>query len=469
MNKIIIILALILAPFFSNAGFIIDPSSPNFMLSQVTVEFPETYAYTIVDCRVGSNVTIESLNPSNEAMIAACKGVWTDTITSAANYCGELSWPEPKRATYQFAKYGTNCDGQKLEGVTTFYDPVPLEDGNMKTCPPEGLEDYTYSVYDGEPSQDTLRGCAKPSELSLLDSCDSSSVDTVLNVQVTDSQACMPMSDGSVCEYQSVDIGGGNQVYELNLEGDCYSDPKPDISGNPQIGQEPTSGQCTNNGGLLACSADPDLVCNSTNSTMDGGVISSCNPDNASCGYVNGSFVCYDSDTDSDGLPDYDDPDIDGDGVPNDEDLDSDGDGQDDPISSGGGGSGGDTTVNVDVDLSGVESRLDQIKDEITKPLTRGDKGAFDMDAANTELQNAEQEYQTKFEQIKTDAKTLIGSIGDSAGSFSACYDIATIKGNKKQACTTEFEDEMQIIANAVLFIFTVLAGFIVLRGRTND
>jgi hypothetical protein len=416
--KKVLLTALLLVPFFSLASLVIDPSSDNILYNgTVPVEFPETSEYTIVDCKIGETVEVGSLDPSYEVMVSACRNLWAKTITDRANWCGTISWTGDLEATYNFAKYGTNCEGEKLEGVSSFYPPSPIESGQTKGCPPEGLPDYVYSVYVGEPSTDNLKGCAKPSDIQLFDSCNASSTSTILNKQVDSASVCLPTGNGSVCNYDAVDIGGGNQVYQLDLEGNCYLEDQndPDPSGYPDLGNEPIADECTNNGGLLACPADPDNVCDSSNSTMDGGIISTCNPNNASCGYVNGSFLCYDVDTDSDGLPDYNDPDIDGDGIRNDDDIDADGDGHDDPLDSGNGSSGGgNTTVNVDFDDSRIVSELQKANNTLTNieevfDTSHGTAAdELDKDGRLTQLNN---DYQDKLENFIAQGSAELGYV----------------------------------------------------------
>jgi hypothetical protein len=367
MRRILITLALI-APFFSQAGLVIDPSSPSFILNGTAdVQYPETTEYTIVDCKIGETIEVDTLNPSYDVMVSACRNLWAKTITERANWCGTISWTGDLEATYNFAKYGTNCEGEKLEGVSSFYPPSPLEDGQSKGCPPEGMPEYIYPVYVGEPSNDNLRGCAKPSELNLLDSCDVSSGNEVLGHAVDPDKpnVCISMPDGSVCEYNAVDAGS-SQVYMMDLEGDCYTGtgtPTSDI-GSP-FGQEfdlPDYNysmgdfQCMDNGGLLSCAESADFQPDDNS--------------NAKCGTVNGQNYCFDDDTDGDSLPDYLDPDIDGDGIANGDDLDANGDGQDDATrpdsgssSGSGSGDGGVTNVNVEIDLQPVVNELKKMNE----------------------------------------------------------------------------------------------------------
>jgi hypothetical protein len=104
------------------------------------------------------------------------------------------------------------------------------------------------------------------------------------------------------------------------------------------------------------------------------------------CGTVNGTFLCFSQDTDGDGLADYFDPDIDGDGIPNAQDLDKDGDGVEDKdysdTPSGGGGGG------ANVNMAGVERRLDDIKGLLTSTPYSGKK-ASDLAAAEQQVDDA--------------------------------------------------------------------------------
>lgn len=257
-------------------------------------------------------------------------------------------------------------------GLGTAYE-LPPELG----CPNQQYLDYTFGVdTDSDGSVDT---CANPNTIPLFDTCN---INDSLNVQVTDTNACYTKSDGSQCSVSGVDVGGGNQVY-MGSEGNCYTDPQPDVTGNNTLGNTPINEQCVNNGGLLTCPEDPANVCGDSGSNYGGGSVNNCQ---SGCGYVNDAFVCYDTDIDGDGLPDYNDPDIDGDGIPNGDDLDSDGDGFDDPINSGNGvgsGSGGST-----IDLSPVVSELQKLNKNFDLKIV----DAFNKDG--------------KLEQLNTDRQT---------------------------------------------------------------
>lgn len=368
-------------------------------------------------------------------------------------------------------KYGNSYPFEDVEvGGARFLDISEVVD-----CPPD---DYPNFKGNYQPPEG-LKKCFDIAQVQLVDSCNISSGNQYLSnkVEVGKSSICHTQSDGSICSYNAVDIGGGNQVYQLDLEGDCYSEPKPDVVGSEQ--DLPSDSNCKDYGNkVLACQADPKDVCTGSGSTISGNEFNTCNQ---GCGYINNQFVCIDTDTDSDGLPDYNDPDIDGDGIKNEDDPDKDGDGKDDPINGddqpSGGGGGGSTTVEIDLspvvnELKKANSKLDKSNDELSKinetldtKLTKGDKGSFDLQAAQVKVDEKKQELKTKLAQIESEAKALIGTVVTSTATFGTTYDIPTLNGHTKKVTTTQYSDEMRLLALAILFLFTVAAAFVVLGG----
>ena len=113
----------------------------------------------------------------------------------------------------------------------------------------------------------------------------------------------------------------------------------------------------------MICPENPEDHCTG-GSNYAGGAMADCE---VGCGEVNGIFTCIDNDLDADGLPDYLDPDIDGDGIINGDDIDSNGDGQDDPIPNGGNGSNAEISVDVEIDLSPVVNKLEEINKSLSQ------------------------------------------------------------------------------------------------------
>ena len=350
MKKALLVLAL-LVPFFSFATIFSDGS--------VLTLPPETVETTMYNCNIiGSGQgTVSNLTECSDKLLPYLDVKHANNCLIEITRSNQIS-----DTTISFDyKVGNMTSGTNPYcAVSTKKSNLLFIDGGVTTvnshCPPVVNPTYTYPVTD---SSGDIIACADPSNIAINDSCN---YNDVYNVQVTEQNACYTKSDGSVCAVTAVDVGGGNQVY-IGSEGNCYSlTPDPDVSNNSQIGQPPVDQNCVNNGGLLACPEDPDNVCTNSGSSFNGSPILDCQQ---GCGYVNDQFICYDIDTDSDGLPDYNDPDIDGDGIPNGDDLDADGDGQDDPINSGSGTGGGGTQV--DIDLSPVVSELKKLNANFEK------------------------------------------------------------------------------------------------------
>jgi hypothetical protein len=124
---------------------------------------------------------------------------------------------------------------------------------------------------------------------------------------------------------------------------------------------------------------------------------------------VNDQFLCIDLDTDSDGLPDYNDPDIDGDGISNDDDLDNDGDGLDDPVSDGNGPGGG-NSESLDLgplitELKKSNESLDTIEESF-KTDHGLESDALNKDGRLDELNN---DYQLDLEEFIAKGSTELG------------------------------------------------------------
>lgn len=363
-------MALLTVPFFSLAGFVSDPNSPNiFENGTIDLQEPKSEPSTVLNCGLGTeNISVLGTLTELEPMALACRETWTQYIESGSSFCGGTSWESHSRVTYNI-RQGSSCGRNELTTASTFYPPSLIEHTESKQCPPDSFPTHTSPYSVGEDFK-----CYNPAQLDKEDSCNSQSGNEYLTIHVSSPSGCFPQPDGSMCKYDAVDVGGGNEFYALDLEGDCYDKDKdlPSLYGDPQ--DSPMNEECVDyGGGVLGCPANPSDVC-SSGSSFAGGSIQDCN---TGCGMVNDQFLCIDQDTDGDGLPDYNDPDIDGDGIANGDDLDSDGDGVDDPIngnSSGGGngqgtGSGGANSV----DLGPVVSELKKANkslDEITESFS---------------------------------------------------------------------------------------------------
>lgn len=356
MKKALLTMALLLVPFLSLANIFEDGS--------VYMQEPVTTPTALINCSIGSNLigtsTIQSLDPTPYQMDLSCVPVVTPYLethpshtscTPSAAVSVDSSSTETNvvlKVSYPYKDFRGLCLSS-TEVSSTYSVSSSIESiDEIEECD-EGLIDY-------QSTNDGLK-CFDASDAILGDSCN---INDSPNVQVTDEKGCYTKSDRSMCSVTAVDVGGGNQVYQ-GSEGNCYADPQPDVTDNTALGEPNPDGTCTNNGGLLVCPEDPDNVCNESGSTYGGGSVNNCQ---SGCGYVNDAFQCYDEDTDSDGLPDYNDPDIDGDGVANADDLDADGDGQDDPINgdgnTGGGGEGLDLSPVVS-ELKKTNTKLDDV------------------------------------------------------------------------------------------------------------
>ena len=119
--------------------------------------------------------------------------------------------------------------------------------------------------------------------------------------------------------------------------------------------------------------------------------------------------------------------------------------------------------------VSETNKQLKSIKDDLSKPLEKGEKGSFDIATAQSELDTLKGEYQLKVDSIKLEASNLIQKLNAGGGSFDSCHEITSMNGKVETRCLSQFSDEMSIISNAILAFFTIVAGFIVLGGVTKN
>jgi len=360
MNKLILALTFLLAPFFSQADLwdLVDVKPP---------KIDRGYAF---DCGVGASHyyaklgSLTSQTNDLQTLHGMCIPLMEAHITQRINserasdscFSGVGSFTSTwtgswynVSASHQYKDWRGACSDTATGSDTVISTPILTD---LRTCPHDDYPEYTQPRFDNEDDPEMVTSCFNPETANLLDSCKANSGYLYISVPVTVESGCYALPDGSICKYDAVDIGGGNQAYSMDLEGDCYTDELPDIDGDEEDVPADENDNCTAWGTGLICPENPDDVCSD-----DAQGNRSC-PEG--CGTMNGVFACIDNDTDSDGIPDYLDPDVDGDGIKNEDDLDSDGDGKDDPIDNSKGN--GSTTVNVDVDMSGVISKLEEIR-----------------------------------------------------------------------------------------------------------
>lgn len=468
MNKLILALALVLTPFFSDAQSIFNDE--NTVPAQMKSHFCADATYGAALGHGCGQSEIDAMNAacssltSNMPLDNTGAGVWPKRTYSQPT-CKRVGdsfelWDE---VTTEYApNYSQSCDCM-VPGAK--YGPEPRKrgvpnfnvsgSGEELTCPPDSNPLNTFYVdsnNDGE-----SESCANPDEIPNFDTCNDGD-NTMLQNRVSVSTGCFSKPDDSQCKYNAVDVGGGVEAYALDPEGNCYSDPEPDIVG--ENNQLPNDNECTDWGstGDMVCGESPQDVCSADGLSCQDG-----------CGTVNGETFCFSGDQDGDDLPNYLDPDKDGDGIPNKDDLDSDGDGKDDPIDNSGkgdgdnGGGGG-----VSVDLKPLVSKLDEIKKSIsetdvelqTKP-TEELVGFWETEYEDG-LQGVMDE---KFIDIKatsffTFIETLAPTVG---GGSSAKFDMCFNLGGMGDFGCHNFNVDPRVFPAIKVFIL-ILAGFLCRR-----
>lgn len=364
MKKQLIKLALLLAPFFSQANIFNDGT--------VLTVPPDRDTYIEYRCMYGGAYLGQTTDLSSCISLATTKAQAAAT-ESGLEDCGSgldllQTNDQFSASVYYYVKHmapdgagGEYCK-RSSHGDRSVTIVSPQETESV-VCPPELQPTYTFPVFNDEGE---IEKCADPSNIEVNDSCNHSPThdamsNYLINATVTSQSICAALPDGSMCRYSAVDVGVGGQVYQYDYEADsCYETPDIDLVEIPNV-QLPSYNesmgdfQCIQDGGLLACSETPENVVDENGNAPDG------------CGNINGTYGCYSTDTDNDTLPDYLDPDIDGDGIRNEDDLDADGDGVDDVDRGDSSGSGSDSgsgsTVNVELDLEPVVNELKKINE----------------------------------------------------------------------------------------------------------
>jgi len=124
-------------------------------------------------------------------------------------------------------------------------------------------------------------------------------------------------------------------------------------------------------------------------------------------------------------------------------------------------------------------SKLDDLKDAfnqsgdslvadiLTQQIVTA-QGSFDSTSDIQDIIDIQSDLTTRIDDIKTEMHTIIKPIAVSGGSFNQCYKIAFFMGDIKEVCLSEYQDEMLLISNIILFIFTVLAAIIIFGGLKN-
>jgi hypothetical protein len=335
MKILIMALSLLVAPFFLYADIFQDGT--------VDLQVPKTIDIVTGYCYTTRGGTTDYRMPRSE-----CIGIGEINKPDKELYdCWEV---EGNNDIKNFCKYDDdNYDAPQSIYISRWFGFL-IELSTV--CPPESFPSYVspYMNVLGE-----IHRCYDPAQASFVDDCNLNSTDQYLAVPVTAPVGCFTTSNGSQCKYNSVDVGNGVSAYELDLEGDCYSDNDlPDIDGLPDDADTPINSEdtCKPWGGTgMICPEKREDVCDMYGNCNEG------------CGTVNGTFVCIDADRDGDGVPDYLDPDVDGDGVRNEDDLDNDGDGIDDSIDLS---KSKQADIQIEVDFSPVVNELKKANTELT-------------------------------------------------------------------------------------------------------
>jgi hypothetical protein len=131
-----------------------------------------------------------------------------------------------------------------------------------------------------------------------------------------------------------------------------------------------------------------------------------------------------------------------------------------------------DADPSENLDLSSIEKGIGKVNDNLTDIFTTitatapaTEQGSFDIAGAELELSSIKSNYESFLKNLRSQASSLITPLTTNSGSFSQCRDIIQMNGQTRQACFAPFADDMKIIGNGILLIFTISAGFLILGG----
>jgi hypothetical protein len=468
MKKLILAFTLGFTPFLSLAfNNLFD--NPNLQFGS-----PKGQETTSFDCQVSYNGIHTVLNgsssgvPTQQYMLQHCQGAVESWLTANASLpygcpVTRTEWSDDK--TIKLFHNGSlycNAATESFLIFTTQLTP-PITESLLK-CPPDSNPEQTYqrdSSGDGNPDQ-----CFDPNDLDLLDDCNASSGNEILDVAVSSPKGCFEQEDGSICAYTAVTTMSGHEYYAMDLEGSCYQEDVTSLNGSPDglISEVPTASEgdfaCVDNSGLFTCSESESVYADLEGIPDEG------------CGTVGGAFACVSGDIDGDTIPDYLDPDVDGDGVRNDDDIDADGDGKDDVIKRDSNQSSAAVVVNVDVsdieiNLEPVVKELVEIKDLLSKSTVEQIQAPTQETASFYEseyedgVQGIWEEFSTGIQQ--TEMNTFLETFKNvpSGGTLdnSMCFDLGSM-GN--YGCGSLSANPM--VWGAIRIFILVTAGFLCRR-----
>ena len=357
MKKALLVLALLVAPFLSQAN-----DYTIFHDAQNGIKAP-----TDKSCDIGgqdpNQFAIRHNEQNNKPRwigTTEWQGAATLSGVEGVDYLSSTQCRIRYKIGWTVKKY--NQAGEQIDEYRSYDTYNMYLYGNVvyaPSCTYLDVNQYPDHIYQGE-NADGEPYCFTAQDLSDVATCDVNS--PWLPVGSNNSQfQCLRLPDQSRCRYEMKTANGQSWLQPTAEPDDCftgngtpYQAPSPDV-------EYPEGDTCQDIGnGTIACPENPANVCNSNGVCQSG------------CGTVvfggESQFICLSSDTDGDGLGDYADPDIDGDGIRNEDDLDVDGDGQEDPNYIG--------NIPPSGELSNVEYLLGQIANNTRNNSSGGGSGS---------------------------------------------------------------------------------------------
>ena len=102
-----------------------------------------------------------------------------------------------------------------------------------------------------------------------------------------------------------------------------------------------------------------------------------------------------------------------------------------------------------------IDLTLQEIDKTLSTPLTVVQKGRFDLEAAQSDLDSMKEQYNAKVGSIKAEASNLIQKLNAGGGGFNSCHDVTSMNGKVESRCLDRFSDEMMPLSNGILFFLT--------------
>lgn len=115
-------------------------------------------------------------------------------------------------------------------------------------------------------------------------------------------------------------------------------------------------------------------------------------------------------------------------------------------------------------DLEEVANGVNNISNSLDKTISIAENSFIDLGAARVSLESRKSDWQTIYSSIQTDITSTLEITLSGSGSL-GCSEPFTVYGEQFLICLSDYEDQLEIIANGLYMLSIICAGFIILGG----